>query len=267
MANKDDRLKKDEIRTKFIIDAKYGETGGFPSGVGATAVLCKVERLRRIGEHVYSNEYECIIRNTRENHAEVLLLEEIKELMKDENEEEEENVSVTLIQNYSPCDLNRHKSNRNAITGCATDLIQFKDDMEKQGKSVRIEITFANFYRWIGDFGDGPRHMKGLKKMLKSGVKLTLLQGEEMWKTFLNDTCYVNLTSEEKTELLKKVTSDKRKKREKEDQRLFQEHVDLRQDSSSDTDVTQLEEKLNTQLNFWYRVFIVKVVTIASQIW
>lgn len=249
MANKDERLKKDEIRTKFIIDAKYGEAGRFPYGVGATAVLCKVERLPRIGKHTHSNKHEYIIRNTEENHAEVLLLEEIKELMKEENEEEEENVSVTLIQNYSPCDYNSHKSNRNAITGCATDLIQFKDDMEKQGKSVRIEITFANFYRWIGNFGDGPKHMTGLKKLREKGVKLTLLQGEEMWKTFLNDTCFVNLTSEEKTELLEKATSDKRKEREEEDWSLFQKHVDLRQDSSSDTDVTELKEKLNTQLN------------------
>ena len=217
MANRRDRLEKDEISTKFIIDTEYGDPGkigGFPGGVGATVVLCKVKRLRRKGKRTYSNEYEYVTRNTRDNHAEVLLLKKIVELMKEENVKE---VSVTLIQNYSPCDDNPHNGNRaSAITGCATDIIQFKNDMEKQGKSVRIQITFADFYRWIGNYGDGPKNMKGLKELLKNGVKLTLLQGKEMWETFLNDTCFVNLTSEEKAELLKKATSDKRTEREEE---------------------------------------------------
>ena len=138
-------------------------------------------------------------------------------------------IVIQLVQDYAaPCDDTK------GMRGCATDIVEFKHEMEKQGKTINISITFANLYRWIGNFGYGPQNMK---RLCENDVVLELLQGETMWQSLFNDNYLVILTEEDKVDLLKKATSEERKEREKEDKRLIQEHVlPIPHDTSDESD-------------------------------
>ena len=236
------RPKKSEIRRKFIIEAKYGIKGAFPSRVDAAVVLSEVSYSLEGGlcRRAFKNY---VHRNTSyQIHAEKLLIQQLREdiVEMEKKGQKVTEIVIQLVQDYAPCD------DAKGMRGCATDIVEFKDEMEKQGKTINISITFANFYRWIGNVGYGPQNMKGLKRLCENDVVLELLQGETMWQSLFNDNYLVILTEEDKVDLLKKATSEERKERVKEDKRLLQEHVlPIPHDTSdeSDEDVNDLVSK------------------------
>lgn len=110
--------------------------------------------------------------------------------------------------------------------GCASDLIKFKQELNNSGKKVNITITFANFFEHYY-----PRNMKGLRKLLDKGMKVKRLKGDKNWKTFIN-LDRLGLDHKEKQKLLAKARSPKRRKREKDDLKLWKKYVLKRLEAS-----------------------------------
>ena len=102
--------------------------------------------------------------------------------------------------------------------------------MAKAGKEVSIKITFANYYRWIGQYTnkDGVENLRKLKEMTNSNIDLHLLQGKTSWENLFKDDELVNLNREDQRRLLKKATSKARRKREGYDEALFDLILDER---------------------------------------
>ena len=106
----------DEIRQKFIITARYGKPG-FPSGMGAALVICRVSCISFDGV-AWTNIF--IHRNTHDKHAETLVIEKLEEMGRNAKE-----INIELIQNYSPCN-NYERDVNNVLYGCATDIVDYK---------------------------------------------------------------------------------------------------------------------------------------------
>ena len=210
MAEAVEKIGEVDIR-KFIIKHKYGENHeDWPSGKGATIVLSTVEiySTKRSSTSIKDDKLtrKTVYKNGEHpNHAEGYFLRDLKDeietLLADE-ETKVTKVQAKLVQNYSPCN-NYSDDNK---SGCADDILQFKESMRKKGINFSLTIKFATFYSH-----EVKSNREGLKKLLRNDVKLELLQGKDDWKEFLYDETFVNL------KLLRMATSEKRKEREKDD--------------------------------------------------
>lgn len=205
---------KDEISRKFIIDKKYGTTGGvYPP---ETLVLCRASFPSSASE---SSDFQdvagnfnnlrlqgWIFRNGKNGHAEELCLQRLRQ-----RDSQAQRIEVELIQSYAPCH------------NCADKIIEYKKEKETEGKTVAITITFANYYRWIGRGTDenGVKNLRKLKEMTESDIDLLLLQGRNSWKNLFEDDELVNLNDNDQTWLLQKATSPARINREGYDNDLF----------------------------------------------
>ncbi len=185
----------------FIITNQYHQPG-WPIGKGSVIVLSKVKicytnsRKELLPNGIYRHRGGNI-------HSERDFLEELGDEI--ERRHQIEKIHVDLIQNLSPC------------ANCADAFVKFKNDRrEREGIKFSLKIEFANFYRhW-----EEPNR-NGLKMLLENGVELKLLQGEDDWKAFLNDSTLVKLTEHEKTKLLDDAKSEDRKKNEKQAMKIF----------------------------------------------
>ena len=189
---------------KFIILNQYHQRG-WPTGQGSVILLSKVKiyytksRKELLPNRIYRHRGGNI-------HPERDFLKELRhEIEREHAGHQIEKIDAELIQNLSPC------------SNCADAFVKFKNERrEREGIKFSLEIKFANFYRhW-----DKPRR-NGLKMLLENGVALKLLQGEDDWKAFLNDSTFVKLTEHEKTKLLDDAKSEDRKKNEKEAIKIF----------------------------------------------
>ena len=170
---------KDEIRKRFIVQWVWPNSTTLLS----TVKIHNANRLVVPKTRIYRNEGQ------GGQHAEILFLSQLR---KDKTHATK--IEANLVQNYSPC--------RN----CADALIHFKREIEEENKEFSVSIKFANVY-YQG---------QGLKKLFENGEReLTLLQGEEHWNEFLNDTTLVSLTNDERDELFKEAMSEKRQDNER----------------------------------------------------
>ncbi len=188
---------------KFIILNQYHRPG-WPIGKGSVILLSKVKiyytksRKELLPNRIYRHRGGNI-------HSERDFLEELRrEIERREHAGHQiEKIHADLIQNLSPC------------SNCADAFVKFKNDRRERIK-FSLKIEFANFYRHWEEL-----HRNGLKMLLENGVALKLLQGEDDWKAFLNDTTFVELTEHEKTKLLDDAKSEDRKKNEKQAMKIF----------------------------------------------
>jgi hypothetical protein len=229
MAEAVQTIGKEEIKKNFIIKHKYGENAwGWPRGKGATIVLSTV-KIYYTKRSTTSNRdckltIKAVYKNGKHpNHAEGYFLgdlkDEIETLLADE-ETKVTKMQAKLVQNYSPCN-NYRSLPPGGESGCADDILKFKRDMEQQDITFSLTIKFANFY-----LHDDESNREGLRKLLRNGVELELLQGEYDWKKFLKDKTFVHLTNgsnAEYTELFERATSKERKEREEDDVKIFKE--------------------------------------------
>ena len=204
-----------EIYRKFIIDKKYGTTDGKPYPP-ETLVLCKASFASIASESSDSQDVVgnfnnlrlqgWIFRNGINGHAEELCLQRLRQ-----RDSQAQRIEVELIQSYAPCH------------NCADKIIAYKEEKEKEGKTVAITIKFANYYRWIGrgTDEDGVKNLRKLKEMTKRNIDLHLLQGKTSWENLFEDDELVNLSREDQTWLLEKATSPARINRERYDKALF----------------------------------------------
>ena len=207
------KIGKDEVN-KFIVEYWYGENA--PEWPRATIVLSTVDIYYTKSSKTSNKEYRLLMINIYRNgwlHAENYFLtdlrKEIDTLLKDKKINK---IQAGIVQNYSPC------NNYSGDSGCADDILKFKEDMENRDISFSLTIKFANFYRH-----QLFSNRAGLQKLLKNNVNLEVFQGKEDWKEFLNDEHFVYLTNEDKTELLRRATSDERAMREKVDKNILED--------------------------------------------
>ncbi len=190
---------------KFIILNQYHQRG-WPTGQGSVILLSKVKiyytksRKELLPNRIYRHRGGNI-------HPERDFLKELRrEIERREHAGHQiEKIHADLIQNLSPC------------SNCADAFVKFKNDRrEREGIKFSLKIKFANIYcHWDN------QQTNGLNMLLENGVALKLLQGEDDWKAFLNDTTFVELTEHEKTELLDDAKSEDRKENEKEAMKIF----------------------------------------------
>lgn len=112
--------------------------------------------------------------------------------------------------------------------------------MEKQGKTIDIKITFANFYKVVKCGGSSQKNIEGLRLLKNNGVELRLLQGEQEWRKFLEDDNLVNLPDDNRktlSVLLEMATSSERKAREEEDREILYKQILLPSSKSRDAGV------------------------------
>jgi hypothetical protein len=225
MAEAVQKIGREDIE-KFIIQHMYGKNArGWPRGIGAVIVLSTVEiyYTKRSTTSIRDCKLpiKAVYKNGEHpNHAEGYFLsnlkDEIKTLLADEETQVDE-IKANLVQNYSPCN-NYRSLPRGGESGCADDILEFKKEMEEKGITISLTIKFANFY-----LHDDESNREGLRKLLRNGVELELLQGEYDWKKFLKDKTFVHLTNAEYTELFERATSKERKEREEDDVEIFKE--------------------------------------------
>jgi hypothetical protein len=221
MAQKVGKIGGNDVLEKFIITNQYGVPGDWPHGKGSTIVLSTVE--------IYYSTYftksiePCKTSQVYKNggyqeHAERYFLDElagrIKTLKEANHVKKVNKIQAKLVQNYSPCNNYRTVvvAGKSVVSGCADDILQFKEYMEQQGITFSLTIKFGTFY-----YHQKPPNKEGLKKLLRNGVKLELLQGKADWEAFLNDENFVELTDDEYTMLLERATSEERTNRETKD--------------------------------------------------
>ena len=203
------KIGKKDIK-KFIVVYKYGEHGyRWPQGIGGTVVLSTVKIHYTRSSSNHSVPQQCTIttqsvyENERHpNHAERRFLDDLTEEIDrlTAAESKVHKVEAKLVQNYSPCN------------SCADRILQFQtDDMD-----FFLTIKFANFYKHREQANE-----TGLKSLLQNNITLVLLQGEVEWKEFLNDEAFVDLTDQERKEMLVKAFSDERKERESLDREIL----------------------------------------------
>ena len=205
----------------FTVQYDYGtHTKDWPT---RTIVLSTVAiYYTKLGSNSVPQDYELTLKGVHKNkkngpHAESLLLADLEKEIGDLDREEEiqvKRIEVHLVQNYSPC------NNKRETSGCADDILTFKDKMSTMKINFSLTITFANFYQH-GVFAN----RKGLIHLLQSGIKLELLQGKDKWAQFLSDKTFVNLTDDEYDELLAQATSNERKDRERKDREFLGERL------------------------------------------
>ena len=219
MAEAVQKIGREDIENKFIIQLKYGEKG-FPSGEEATIVLSnvKIYYTKRSRTSIKDCELtkNAVYKNQGyQEHAEGYFLhdlnDEITTLLKDGKVNK---IQANLVQNYSPC--NNYSGDKKS--GCAYDILKFIKRMKKKGINFSLRIKFANFYLHKVE-----SNRRGLRELLGKGVELELLRGEDGWEAFLNDETFVDLTEGESKELLKRATSEKRKEREEKDVEILNE--------------------------------------------
>ena len=223
-----EKIGRNDVLEKFIITKMYGDTvtnkgRNWPGGKGSTIVLStvniyyctyfqKIEQ-RETTMAVYKNE-------GYQEHAEGFFLNELRNKIKTLREAKEvqkvNKIQANLVQNYSPC------NNYSGDSGCANDILQFKEYMEQQGITFSLTIKFGTFY-----YHKEPPNKEGLKKLLRNGVNLELLRGKAAWEAFLNNKNFVQLIKDEYRdeykELLQIATSKDRTVREKEDEKILNE--------------------------------------------
>ena len=207
------KIGKDDV-DKFIVKYSYGKNA--PEWPRTTIVLSTVDIYYTKSSRASNKEHRLLMINIYRNgwlHAENYFLtdlrEEIDTLLKDTKIYK---IQAGIVQNYSPC------NNYSGSSGCADDILKFKEDMENRDINFSLTIKFANFYRHYL-----LSNRAGLQKLLKNNVNLKVFQGKEDWKAFLNDENFVHLTNDDKTELLKRATSEERVKREKIDKKILKD--------------------------------------------
>ena len=205
-------MESGEIEEKFIVTAPYGTSGSYPSASSSVEhssySLHKIlSGLRFGGLTKFTKMEQFMPKNVFLNILEV----SIQKLLEDK---EVENNSIVikamLVQNYSPCNFKD-----NVASGCADDILEFKKKREEEGIKFSLTVRFANFYKHYIE-----ANMEGLAKLLRNGVNLELLQGEDKWKEFLSDKAFIKLDPPEYNRLLKRATNE-RVEREKQDQDKF----------------------------------------------
>ena len=142
-------------------------------------------------------------------------------------------VEAYLVQNYSPC------NNYNGNSGCADDILEFKEDMENREISFSLTIKFANFYLHKNKWNS-----EGLQKLVKENVTLKVFQGEDDWKAFLNNDNFVTLTTNDKKELLERATSKERVKREEDDEEILKDIIGKTKYNKAEANVEDLTAKM-----------------------
>ena len=191
-----------EIMNKFIICHNYGTPNAFPFGFQSAVAVCKVSC-------IYGNDIadmQCVYVGRNGGYGEHAELKLIEYLRNSQHIMDATEIDIKVYQNYSPCnDLCGNVS-------CAENIVQYKDSMERQGKTMNITILFANFYRTTTYSGNDEKrameNRKGLRLLLSAQVKLQLLAEQEKWETFLYDGNLVDLSAEEKRSLLELAGSE-----------------------------------------------------------
>ena len=223
------KIGKDCVK-KFIVRKRYGHRDPeWPTGEGATIILSTVKiflsafYISEGGPEILSSSItkDCppavirrIYKNDRQNHAERKFLGALRrEINSHYKVENVSKIQVDLLQNYSPCNMIYQRYSK---YGCADAILKFKDEMEQKSIELLLTIKFANFY-----LHQKKENRKGLMTLLQNGIELELLQGEDTWKAFLSDKNFVELTGDEKQELLERATTEERKDREKEDVKIM----------------------------------------------
>ena len=237
-----ERIGRRDIK-KFIIQHAYGTNPeDWPSGTEATIVLSTVTICyTQLSPAEVSQDCKLTINSIYKNrehpdHAEGLFLSDLRQQI---GKLEVKEIQVNLVQNYSPC--NNYKQERKS--GCADDILSFKDDMSKQKIKFSLTITFANFYKH-----KDPANREGLINLLQSGIKLKLLRDKDKWEVFLRDGTFVtDLADREYDKLLKDATSAERKIRETDDRKIIQE---LRQGEQMASFYPHIQYILNVAYNW-----------------
>ena len=187
---------------KFIIKLPYHRPG-WPTGKGSVILLSKVEmfdskfRKERIPNRIYAYQGAGNI------HPERHFLTELSGKIQ-LRKHQVKRIEAHMVQNYSP-------SSR-----CADALLKFKDKRREEGIEFCLKIDFANFYRhWE------KQNRNSLKTLVKNGVALKLIQGEDDWRAFLDDEEFVKLAEHEKAKLLERAKSTARMSNEKQGMKIF----------------------------------------------
>ncbi len=214
------RLERNEILEKFIISADYDAPNEFPHGAGSMVVLSKVWFTNDDG---YSWPMPaCIHRNQgppNQIHAEKMFVNFIRRASRRARE-----INIEMIQNYSPCNDQANGEY------CAREIVDYKNDMLRQGKEIEISITFANFYRTVYDGNDAHRaeeNRNGLRLLHANRVQLRLLHEREEWKTFLKNDQFVRLNDNDREECLNRAISEERRAREMFNKRHYMSVLNL----------------------------------------
>ena len=79
-------------------------------------------------------QFKGTFRNNKDGHAESRCLQQLKDMGS-----KAKKIDVELIQSYAPC----HE--------CADKIIEYKKEMEEEGKEVSVKVEFANYYYWLGE--------------------------------------------------------------------------------------------------------------------
>ncbi len=205
MAEAVQKIGKEDIENKFIIQLKYGERG-HPSGKEATIVLSNVKIYYTKRSRTSIKTKNAVYKNREyQEHAEGCFLHDLNDEITTLLEDGKVNkIQANLVQNYSPC--------RN----CADKILRFKATVEQRGITFSLTIKFANFYcHWVTP------NLDGLRRLKDSGVTLDLLEGENKWTEFLNDEDFVRLRNDEKEKLLNRAKSAARQNNEKKGKEIF----------------------------------------------
>ncbi len=210
------RLERNEILEKFIISANYGTPNVFPYGAGSAVVLSKVSCRYDDGDS-WSMPMVCIHRNQGPYlmHVETMFVRLIRRTSRRARE-----IKIEMIQNYSPCNDQANGEY------CAQAIVDYKMEMESQGKQIDISITFANFYRTVvypgNDANRAEQNRNGLRLLRDNGVQLRLLCFPE-WFHFLFDDQFVSLNDNDREECLNRAFSNERRARERFDRHHYRD--------------------------------------------
>ena len=187
---------------RFIIKLPYHEPG-WPTGKGSVILLSKVKmfdwkfRKARLPNSIYVYEGAGNI------HTERHFLTELKGTIQ-LRKHQVKRIEAHMLQNYAPC------------SKYADALLRFKDERREKGIEFCLKIDFANFYcHWE------KQNRNSLKRLLKNGVALKLIQGEDDWTAFLDDEEFVKLAEYEKAKLLQRAKSTARMNNEKQGMEIF----------------------------------------------
>ena len=186
---------------KLIIKLQYHELG-WPMGAGSAILLSKVKmfeskfRKERLPNSIYM--YQGAGNIYPERHFLTELSGKIQ-LRK----HQVKRIEAHMVQNYSPS------------SKCADALLKFKDGRREEDIEFCLKIDFANFYRhWE------KQNRNSLKRLVKNGVALKLIQGEDDWTAFSDDEEFVKLAEHEKAKLLQRAKSTARMKNEKQGMKI-----------------------------------------------
>ena len=106
--------------------------------------------------------------------------------------------------------------NYSTYSKCADALLIIKDARRDGDIGFSLKIEFANIYRLWEKW-----NRNSLKMLVKNGVALGSIQGEDDWKAFLNDERFVELTDREKPKLLESAELSARMNNERQGIKIF----------------------------------------------